>query len=713
MSLFADCASPDTFASPQLGTLVAFADVAPVAAPSAPAPPSLTPCPAGWTERDGGSVACEPWPGDVPPTCGADSAHFPGEATCRRIGTACPADGWPDALPAGRAVLFVSASATTSGDGQRATPFATLAEATTVADAGTVIALSTGMHLVDAPLAAQTLLLGACPAGTTVARRPTSASNLGLQVTGPGVEIRNLSVTGTSVGVIVDGADAGLALSDVIIDGATGYGLAVKGQGHATAEHVVVRNTLTVPGGGGTALLAIAGASLEVSGAVLEGNVAAAALASGAGSSLRLSDADVAATQADATSHMGYGALAQDQAAIDLQRVVARGNHTEGIVASTGATITAADVVVLDTAQEPAGGAYGAGLAAVQGTVTASRVRLERNHFAGALADQKGVLTLTDVLVADTHVDRATNEASALFALHGATATVTRGVFLRSGATGVGVVGTGSLATLTDVEVDDSQVAPKTPGTLDKDGAGLRADQTGLLRLSRVRLSGNHSAGIEVTGGQVDGSDVIITTTLLGQQGLSAGMVVERGGTATLTRALVEDGTGDGIDAFDHSQVTLSDVAVSSMALNGIGIGFGGQLQGQRIAVIGSHGAGIIATLTGSSGTLSDVSVEGTVAVSCTDGTTTCAGSTPMSVVAANQAALRLERFRLFNDNLGLGVVQAFGAQLDLAHGDIAFHAIGADVFDGDFDVSRLNDDVSYRFDGQKLISMMVPLPAL
>ncbi len=89
-------------------------------------------------------AAPSPWRSSPVPVCEGDFAHIGPDFACARVGSACAADGWPTGLPVG--AVFVEPGA--SGDGTRATPFGTLAEA--LASTASAIALRTGVHVVTA-----------------------------------------------------------------------------------------------------------------------------------------------------------------------------------------------------------------------------------------------------------------------------------------------------------------------------------------------------------------------------------------------------------------------------------------------------------------------------------------------------------------------------------------------------------------------------------
>ena len=126
-----DTASVDD-AAVDATALDAGADATVEVAPAEPEYP-LWACPSGWIPRDvAGARAC-----DLPitdTTCGPGRAHFVGGEGCEDVGAACPAGSEPFAANLPADTIFVAPDAT--GDGTRATPFGTLAEAFAAATSG-------------------------------------------------------------------------------------------------------------------------------------------------------------------------------------------------------------------------------------------------------------------------------------------------------------------------------------------------------------------------------------------------------------------------------------------------------------------------------------------------------------------------------------------------------------------------------------------------
>lgn len=134
-----------------------------------PTLPELDPCPTGWTRTSSGPLGfCDP-AAPIAGGCSNDDLVLP-SAGCVSLDDACPAgdERWPVDLPASASVLYVREGAV-GGSGTVSDPYGRLEDALAAGRAGTVIALSRGVHpapdlRVDQPLT----LWGVCPSATRV-----------------------------------------------------------------------------------------------------------------------------------------------------------------------------------------------------------------------------------------------------------------------------------------------------------------------------------------------------------------------------------------------------------------------------------------------------------------------------------------------------------------------------------------------------------------
>jgi len=233
---------------------------------AAPALPDFGECPVGWRQVPHATipdlVVCDPWPEGGPADCAPHEAHFPGEPGCIRVGTVCPADGWPADLPPAD-VVYVRADAPAGGDGTRADPFRTVSEGVdAVVESGTV-AVAVGEYVEPIVLARGLTILGACAEGVVLSRGGggglphVSAFGRGL-VTFENLTFRSenrnrLSFSSTSIAareVIIDGAgitqfDGDVELVDVVVfdvpfDSTPAISLA--GDGHTSIRRLVMHD---------------------------------------------------------------------------------------------------------------------------------------------------------------------------------------------------------------------------------------------------------------------------------------------------------------------------------------------------------------------------------------------------------------------------------------------------------------------------------------
>jgi len=163
----------------------------------------------------------------------------------------------------------VSAVATT-GSGTAASPFGALGEAAKIAGPGDCILLGEGTHKVAATtvVSGGVHVLGVGPTGTTL----TPAAGAGwalLFKDGSGGSVRGLGMTGTGIGLAINGT-SGLTVEGVSISAATGVGIFASAATKLTIRRTTVRKTLAGKVGGASTSSAMGVVLAKGSGARLE-----------------------------------------------------------------------------------------------------------------------------------------------------------------------------------------------------------------------------------------------------------------------------------------------------------------------------------------------------------------------------------------------------------------------------------------------------------
>jgi hypothetical protein len=712
------CGPASDLETPGLAPIDAVYQPAAPAMAMPPAAPTLTPCPTGWTLKMGDVNTCEPWPDDSPQTCPSDSAQFPGDSACTRVGTDCPAGNWLDAYPDG-GVRFVLPGAAAGGVGTQQSPFATLDQAVAAAQPGDIIALSKGTHTVNVALPAGITVFGACTAQTTVTTLTSTTLQAALWTSSAGVSVRNLRITGPRAALTCDGANATLDVQDVVVDTATAGGLIVLAGSHATARDVVIRKTAPYNGIFGNAIVVQEASTLTLTRAVLDGNANVALQAGDHGTTLTATDLAILDTRPLPDHTMGRGINAQNGATVDVSRAIVQGSRDTGIIALSSSQVTLTDVVVRDTIENQSTHEHGDGLAAQGGQLTGQRVRSTHNANSGVEADQ-GTLSLTDALIETTTLPTGPNGTGVgAAALRNGTLTLQRAVMRDNIALGAVVVGASIM--FTDVTISDTQFMP-TPVQGDSGGGALFLQMGSHATLTRTRFTRNASVALLVldVGSTLNGTDFTIDATQPNPNGLGGiGAIFARGAQATLAGFTLDGNATGGLDVGDTGTVvSVEDLVVTNTASDGTGsygqgvlVRTGASLSGNRALVSGNHVAGLMVDGTGATASFTGFAAKGTLPCS---GTANCPmGSTPSQLAALDSAHVTLSDVLLAGDGASIGVLQASGGQIDLSQGEVSYNAIGADVMDAAYDTSRLSNGIMFRHNGQQLLDQMVPLPTL
>ncbi len=746
---------------------LAIAPPAPPAEATPPAPPELGPCATGWVEADG---ICRPALDDAPACPAGEHAFATG---CARVGSACPADGWPADLPTDRAVVYVAPGGG-FGAGTREEPLGLVSTALARLGGGGVVALSVGTHREDELWLDGTVeVRGACAEGTRIESLTEAQHNL-VTLVGSS-SLRDVTVSAANgPAIVIDVGPTDARVGDVVVDGGRAAGVLVVGGAHALVERVVVRGIEPLEAWGGatngvwadrggvitlrTALiealdgpgLTVAastadardvtirgtrehavdpfsacvgvwgGGTLRLSEALLEGCPTGGVVAGGDATHVELDASLVRDTPGQTDGARGAGVLA-DRASIIVRRSAFLRNRSAGIHVDRG-TLDVEDAFVGDTLPSRDGSIDGQGI--LLGTdveATVSRVQIERARTAGVTTGWGGGnrLRVADLTVRAPRRAPGGGEGSGVNCLFGSACVLERVLVEDADGRGVEIAGevTGS-----DLVVSGVRVVPRG-------GPGTGIQVVGTARLERVRVERASSEAIKVWGdGDAVLSDVVLRATqpdrflILGN-----GLWVTQGGHLELTRALVEDMRFSGIHldgvhpemGFPSSAV-LSDVVIRRVSGDDLLGFFGNGVRAssgttalRRVVIEDARETALVAFGAGTLVDAEDVEIVRTRMRACTERELDpCATDIAggCGITAFNEGAVSLLRFRSAENAL-CGVMIAPGATITLTDGEIARNPIGANVQVPDYDLARLSDGVRYVDNDRNYDGATLPVP--
>ena len=125
--------------------------------------------------QDPEQVSFADW--NKPENCELGTMPVIGEAECQRVGSECPADDWPAAIPEGSQVIYVQPGA--EGDGSSKTSaLGKISDAVELAEDGAVVVLSKGTHLDNVVIEKSLTMIGACPTETIVEGKVGMGTNI-------------------------------------------------------------------------------------------------------------------------------------------------------------------------------------------------------------------------------------------------------------------------------------------------------------------------------------------------------------------------------------------------------------------------------------------------------------------------------------------------------------------------------------------------------
>ena len=343
------------------------------------------------------------------------------------------------------------------------------------------------------------------------------------------------------------------------------------------------------------------------------------------GASLTAQDLVVRGTRAGNDGSRGRGLRVEDGCQADIMRAIFEQNRQIGVFATdSGTTLSLTDVVVRETEGQQSDGLYGVGLQAQVGAhVEVIRGVFEHNRLAGVAAIIEGtVVTLRDIVVHDTQSDIYKEAGYGLGAELGGQIEMNRGLLDHNRMAGALAIGSGSALTLTDVVVRDTQ-----PQEIDRDyGDGLRVQAGAQAQVTRGLFLRNRNSGVSAaqTGTMVLLSDIAVRDTQGTEINETSGIGLDvfLGAEVQIDRGLVERNRIAGISALDTgTRITVTDLVVRDTNSPGAGL-YGAGLQaasGAEVEIVHgvverNHGCGILISDEDTSVRLMDIVVRETQA---------------------------------------------------------------------------------------------------
>ena len=591
------------------GSASAIREAGPDAGPGAdapaerqwPVPPRLQDwtCPDGWQVDVVG--AGEPWEVSIcePPArveCEGATMQGVGEASCRRVGTECPAavDGFPDeavvralAPGFGGELVYVQRGAGNGGDGSRAAPLGSLSELSTRAvSSGSVVVLAAGIHDGGYAMGTRLALVGACAEGTVVRSPHPQLAALALARDGGG-RLTNVTLTGLGPGLVVRDVARPVEVTGVLIEDVGSYGVVfAEGSAGGTISDSVIRRVAR----GSTSTFAVGvqvfgGVDCAIERTVIEQvqDTAVAVIGTGSEATSTVIAEVVLHQSGPYSAGVGTGVLARGSAAVVVRRSLISESREVGLVAGdNGVSIDLTDVVVRDGAapERLAGELTGHGIEVGPGAVvTGRRVAILHNRYIGlfALVPAEGPpaqVGLEDLVVRGT-VPRADGAFGwGIVAFGPSEVVITRAAV--SGNAELGVVArhatSGIAPTLT---LTDSVIAGTLPGGTKEGGHGIELLGGSDVSLVRTLVSGNSTFGVAAVGWggapetRLSMEDVAVVATHAAPcgsiaEGEPGSCVIGRQDFAAGIGVYVMSGARTSLDGFELSGSALAGLAVAT-----------------------------------------------------------------------------------------------------------------------------------------------------
>ena len=607
----------------------------PPAPPSAPEEPSFT-CAAGFavTLLPGGASVCEPWSSNRP-RCAAGSRLAAGLG-CVPLASDCSVDA-PVELDLG--ATFVR-EGSTGGDGSRALPFGTVAEA--VASGALVIALAPGTYDVPSTLAGQTLA-GTCPTATILrlagSTRLTNVTLRRLGVTGPGtliaasgrtsldrveiavlgggirvegaLEVRETTIRDLSLDAVRTARASSILLEDVAIERIRGVALRVDAATPSgtdvTLRRVVIDDVRASVENAAAILLDHAGA-LTIDGLVIE-------------------DGDVHGVVAIAEVATVHDVIIRRMAGAGVFLEVGTGGDTEPQVLSSLWTADTAGGVALghgfyavnDLVVERASGI---GVGVVYGSAEFSRVLIDGAAGEGIDLDLRD----SSAVLRDLHVRNVVH---------------------------VGPLDGGALL----VESGDVQLDRAFLEQVEHHGIAVVAGAT--LDASDLRVDSVRPTVVQTGYGvlALDGAEVVLRRASI-EHVVTAGLTAQDAIVSATDLSISHVTTGDGPDGIGVVAIQYAEGAVASITLD-------------RVEIFDVQRWGVIAAGSGASLTANDLVIRAVRIAPCCDG-----GRGGSGIVVHDGARASITRF-VVEQSEHAGIVATAGVSASFEAGRVERNAVG------------------------------------
>ncbi len=549
------------------GTNDAATDGGTLPSPAMPrevAPPGIAPCPLGWTEvaLDDRLSYCAPWPADEP-ACGDGTYRFPGDPACAPLGPPCAPDGWP-ANDEPAPTIFVRADADTGGDGTRALPFSSIAEALAVAGPGDVIGVAVGEYDGEVRIPEGVTVRGACVEGTRLIASEMHRAIV--DTIARDAAVQDVTIGPGFTGLRADG-EGELLARNVHVAGASTFGVVAYQGAVVRAEALVVSDVVpTADGDLGMGIIADENGVVHVERGIVERCSSAGALVRTAGASIDLADTVIRDVAAAPVEHLGAGIATQDNAHVTFTRSLIERTLSAGVWTSNGASVELDRSLVRGVAIPDSGDTGNAVMAFAGGTLALRRTAIADAELALTVSvGYRSVIEGSDVLLfqpesvlvhtADLRLGLAVQGAGTLDAERLAVADA-YGI-------AVGVSGPETALRVTDLSAVRTRAIPDVR----VGGRALHCDSGSSCSIDGMLAEDSVEVGLLASGAGTTArvNDVTIRRTMSNPWDGSTGRAVSAqfGALVDVTRALFEDEREVAVlSAGEGTTITLTDTTV-------------------------------------------------------------------------------------------------------------------------------------------------------